>query len=78
MRVCSVASVILTLCNHMDCRPPGSSVHNILQAEILQWVACPPPGGLPDSDMEPASLTSSALAGGTFTARGHHLHTTKL
>ena len=27
-----------TLCNPMDCSPPGSSVHGILQARILQWV----------------------------------------
>ena len=29
----------LTLCNPMDCSPPGSSVHGILQARILEWVA---------------------------------------
>ena len=29
----------LTLCDHMDCRPPGSSVHGIFQARILEWVA---------------------------------------
>ena len=28
-----------TLCNHMDCSPPGSSVHGIFQARILEWVA---------------------------------------
>ena len=28
-----------TLCDHMDCSPPGSSVHGILQAGILEWVA---------------------------------------
>ena len=28
-----------TLCNIMDCNPPGSSVHGILQARILEWVA---------------------------------------
>ena len=28
-----------TLCNPVDCSPPGSSVHGILQARILQWVA---------------------------------------
>ena len=28
-----------TFCHHMDCRPPGSSVHGILQARILEWVA---------------------------------------
>ena len=29
----------LTLCHPMDCSPPGSSVHGILQARILEWVA---------------------------------------
>ena len=28
-----------TLCVPMDCSPPGSSVHGILQARILEWVA---------------------------------------
>ena len=28
-----------TLCDPMDCSPPGSSVHGILQARILAWVA---------------------------------------
>ena len=31
----------LTLCNPMDCSPPGSSVCGILQARILEWVAMP-------------------------------------
>ena len=31
----------LTLCNPMDCSQPGSSVHGILQARILEWVAMP-------------------------------------
>ena len=30
-----------TLCNPMDCSPPGSSVQGILQARILEWVAMP-------------------------------------
>ena len=30
-----------TLCEPMDCSPPGSSVHRILQATILEWVAIP-------------------------------------
>ena len=29
----------LPLCNHMDCSPPGSSAHGILQARILEWIA---------------------------------------
>ena len=31
----------LAVCNCMDCSPPGSSVHGILQARILEWVAIP-------------------------------------
>ena len=30
-----------TLCNPMDCYPPGFSVHGILQARIREWVAIP-------------------------------------
>ena len=33
-----VAQWCLTLCDPMDCSPPGSSVHGILQARILEWV----------------------------------------
>ena len=29
----------LTLCNPMDCNPPGFSVHGVLQARILEWVS---------------------------------------
>ena len=28
-----------TLCDPMDCRPPGSSVHGVLQARMMEWVA---------------------------------------
>ena len=34
-----VAQWCLTLCDPMDCSPPGSFVHGILQARILEWVA---------------------------------------
>ena len=37
--VVSVAQSCLTFCDPMDCRPPGSSVHAILPARILEWVA---------------------------------------
>ena len=43
--------------------PPGSSVHGILQRRIL---GCPPSGEPPDAGIEPASLTSPALAEGFF------------
>ena len=36
-----VVQSCLTLCDTMECSPPGSSVHGILQARILQWVAIP-------------------------------------
>ena len=41
--VFSVAQLCLTLCDPMDCNsvPPGPSVHGILQARILEWVAMP-------------------------------------
>ena len=45
----------LTLCNRMDCSPPGSSAHGILLARILEWVAISPPGDLPDPGIEPTS-----------------------
>ena len=34
-----VATLSLTLCDLLDCRPPDSSVHGISQARILEWVA---------------------------------------
>ena len=36
-----VAQLCPTLCDHMDWSPPGFSVHGILQAKILEWVAIP-------------------------------------
>ena len=46
---------------------PGSSVHGILQARILEWVAISYFRGLPDPGIEPAALVSLALAGRFFT-----------
>ena len=56
-----------TLCDPRDCSPPGSSVHGILQARILEWVAISSYRDLPNPGIEPTSLTSPALAGGFFT-----------
>ena len=39
MCVCSGVQLCLTLCDPVDCSPPGFSVHGILQARILEWVA---------------------------------------
>ena len=38
---CDAKSFCVLLCDLMDCSPPGSSVHGILQARILQWAAIP-------------------------------------
>ena len=39
--MCLVALLCPALCDPMDCSPPGSFVHGILQARILEWVAMP-------------------------------------
>ena len=53
----------LTLCDPMDCSPPGSSVHGILQGRYVCGLPCPPPGDLPDPGIEPMSLLSPGQAG---------------
>ena len=39
MKESEVVQLCPTLCDPMDCSPPGSSVHGIFQARILEWVA---------------------------------------
>ena len=39
VHACSVTQSCLTFCDAIDCSPLGSSVHGILQARILEWVA---------------------------------------
>ena len=51
----------------VDCSPPGSPVHGILQVRILERTACSPPGDLPNLGLEPVSVMSPALAGEFFT-----------
>ena len=55
----------LILCHPMDCSPPGSSVHGILQARILEWVAVPPSRG---SSWPRDRACISCTAGGFFAA----------
>ena len=50
-----------TLCDPMDCSPPGSSLHGIFQAKMLKQVAIFYPRVLPDTGIE------TALVGGFFT-----------
>ena len=59
-----VAQSHLTLCDPTDCSPPGSSVHGILQARILEWVAIPFARG----SSQPRNRTRvSCIAGRFFT-----------
>ena len=48
-----VAQSCLTLCDPMDCSPPGPSVHTILQARIWSGLSFPPSGDLPDPGIKP-------------------------
>ena len=59
-----VAQLWLTLRDPMDCSPPGSSVHGILQAGLLQWVANPFSRGL----SQPRDQTQVSLIVGRFFA----------
>ena len=65
-RACA-CSVVSDSLGTMDCRPPGSSLHGIFQAKILEWVAifsyAMESSGARDRT---ASLVSPALAGGLY------------
>ena len=54
--VCALSCV--QLWDPMDCSSPGFSVHRILQARILEWVAMPSSRDLPNSGTEPRSPAS--------------------
>ena len=63
-QACSVLQSCPTLCDPMDCSPPGSSVHGILQARMLEWVAIPSSRG----SSKPRDQTQVFnIAGGFFT-----------
>ena len=62
-----VTQLYPTLYDPVNCSPPGSSVHGILQALILEWVAMPSSRGSSQPRDQTASLPSPALAGGFFT-----------
>ena len=57
-----VAQSCLTLCNPMDCSPPGSSVHGILQARILELVAI----SLSRGSSQPKDQTQVSCIAGRF------------
>ena len=59
---CCFSQLCLTLCYPMECSLPESSVHGILQARILEWVAIPFPRGSSRPKIELTSPMSPALA----------------
>ena len=54
-------------CDPVDCSPPGSSVHGILQARILEWAAMSSSRDLSPSGIETETLMSPVLTGSFFT-----------
>ena len=65
VKVSEVAQSCPTLCYPMDCSPPGSSVHGILQARILEWVAI----SFSRGSSQPGDRTQvSRIAGRRFTS----------
>ena len=55
------------LCDPMDCSPPGSFVHGMLQARILKWVAMPSSrGSSQPRDPTHGSCRVSCITGGFF------------
>ena len=67
------AQLCPTFWDLMDCSPPDSSVHGIVQASVLEWIAISysrrklQGQDLPDPGTESVSLAFPALAGGFFT-----------
>ena len=62
----------LYLCDPMDCRPPGSSVHGISQARILEWMAISSSRGSSwPRDRTLVSSVSYTLVDGFFTIEPH-------
>ena len=66
--VCLVTQSCLTLCDPWTVARQASLSIGILQARILEWVVCPPPGDLPNPGIQPAHLLSPALPGMFFTS----------
>ena len=58
----AVAQSCPTLCDPVDCSPPGSSVHGILQAGRLEGAAIPFFGDLLDPGIEPGSRVLQAAS----------------
>ena len=64
IHMCLVAQSCPTLCDPLDCSPPGSSVHGMFQARILEWVVMPSSRG---SSQTRDQTQVSGIAGRFFT-----------
>ena len=72
LRACYLFSRVRLFCDPMDCGPLGSSVHGILQARMLEWVAMSfSRGPSPTRDRTCISYTS-CMADGFLTTKGSH------
>ena len=63
---CSVSQSCPTLCDPMDCSLPGSSVHGVSKARILEWIAISSSRGSSHPGIKPRS---SEWAGSFFTTK---------
>ena len=62
VKTCIYSSSVSNSLQSRDCSLPGSSVHGISQARVLEWVAFPSPGDLSDPGNEPRSHALQADA----------------
>ena len=68
--LCSDAQLCPTLCSPLDCKVAhwASLSVEFSRPRILEWLPFPPPGDLPDPEIEPKPLTFPTLAGRFFTS----------
>ena len=67
-------SVVSDSCDPMDCSPPGSSVHRIFQARILEWVAISFSRDLPDLGIDPCLRCRQTLYRLSYQGRTNRLY----
>ena len=60
---CASAQSCPTLCDPMDCSPPGSSVHGVSQARTLEWVAISSSRGSSQPRDQTCALYVSCIGG---------------
>ena len=68
LSACACEAASVSHCrNHMDCSPPGPVSMGFSRPEYWSGLPCPPPGDLPNPEVDPMSRVSPALAGEFFT-----------